>query len=125
MAALERVRRRLRRGNYGDQCNDSTLPREVVDVINATSIWPRSAGGDLASRLTPRAVVDVPGWTGFLVEGTADAEGFFRKAFPELNDAQVERAARQLVTRVKLACQAAAQPHILPTRRRKNFATDW
>lgn len=85
------------------------LPELVRDALDNASVMFRAGTGDDAK--TDRAIVQLPGFTGFIWSPEAAAKVIGR-AWPELDDCQTRRAVRRLgqtvTTRLAQHTQGAA-----------------
>ena len=69
------------------------LPEAVRDVIDTASVMFRAGTGENAGH--DRAIVQLPGFTGFVFSGEA-ASKIVARAWPELDERHVSQAVRRL-----------------------------
>ncbi|MGJ7514433.1 hypothetical protein ACSFE6_08855 [Pseudomonas baetica] len=79
----------------GEAVESTALPAEVLAALEGCTFVQRPAGEDG----TPRIVVQPAGLSGW-IHGDSDTERL-AKAFPELNEAQLQRACRYLASLVR------------------------
>lgn len=86
----------------GEVAQATTLPAEVLAVLDGASFYMRQPGEDGA----PRVVVQPAGMKGW-VHGDDDSERLSRM-FPELTEAQLQRATRYLSSMARNHLRMAA-----------------
>lgn len=100
----------------GDVAKATALPAEVLAALDGASVYVRQPGEDGA----PRVVVQPAGMKGW-VHGDEDSERLSRM-FPELTEAQLQRAVRYLSSMVRNHLRTAANNG---ATRRKNWVHSW
>jgi hypothetical protein len=77
-----------------EAAEEAALPARVLAVLDQAAIWQRHSGD------TDRAVIQLPGLTGFLA-GPESSAAAVQTLWPELDEDQVEMAVRRLARNIK------------------------
>lgn len=93
----------------------AALPADVLAAVEGVSVLVRSSRDEIG---LPRAIITWPSNGGGWVHGVESTPAAVRHAFPDLDDKQVERAARALAGIVEARTKSA-----MPNRR--NWVHDY
>ncbi|MEQ6614196.1 hypothetical protein ACRS57_03695 [Pseudomonas aeruginosa] len=105
-----------RKRKEGEVVESTALPAEVLAALDGASFHMRPAGEDGE----PRTVVQPAGLSGW-IHGDNDAQRL-AKAFPELTEAQLQRACRYLASLVRNHLRMVENGG---ERERRNWVNSW
>ena len=101
------------------------VPGDVACAIQAATFIARDFRDKEAGGYIARAVMIMPGRRGAILHD-GNAEDLARKAWPELNDVQVEKVAQMLLDQGRVALNGSREAaREARSQKRPNYATQW